>query len=148
MTSAVGDARHKPVYVCELTPRWIYERVELTALTHDGGMKLVWGTRDSYQRSRTRAALINLLPTLATLVFFTATLYPKRPRRRNMALLVSPQLTPRAFTHGLVLRATTPRRLRPLFPPSLCPLQSRPEGLGSPRFSFDSFDFLSRLKSR
>lgn len=45
--------------------------------------------RDSYQRSHTRTALINLLPTLATLVFFTATLYPKRPWRCNIALLVS-----------------------------------------------------------
>lgn len=57
----------------------------------------MWGTPDSYQRSRTRATLINPLPTLATLVFFTATLYLKRPCGRNTALLVALELTPAAF---------------------------------------------------
>lgn len=67
---------------------------------HNEGMKRVWGTHDSCQRSRARTALINLLPTLATHSLFTATLYPKRPRRRNMALLVSLQLTPELSDTG------------------------------------------------
>lgn len=95
-------------------------------------MKLVWGTHYSYQRSRTHKALINLLPTLATLVFFTATLYLKQPCRRNMVLLVSLKLTPWDFRHRLVLRVTTTWGLRLLLlsPPSQAKTYPDPKGLG------------------
>lgn len=106
----------KPAFVRELTRTF----VNLGVYWHlcSRGPEPVWGTCDSYQRSRTPAALRNPLPTLATLVFFTATLYLKRPCGRNRALLVSLQLTPRAFWHGLVLRAAATRGLPPLCPRS------------------------------
>lgn len=81
----------QPVFVCDRLHGQIYQGDDLTAHAHR--RRPVWGIH-SYQRSRTSTARINLLPTLATLSVFTATLYPKRPQRRNMALLVSSQLNP------------------------------------------------------
>lgn len=81
----------QPVFECDRLHGQIYQRDDLTAHVHR--RRPVWGIH-SHQWSRTSAARINLLPTLATLSVFTATLYPKRPQRRNMALLVSSPLNP------------------------------------------------------
>lgn len=132
-------------FICGVRTQ-IYEGLHIRAHIHDRGMKCVWGTHNSQQRSRTCATLINLPPTLAARSFFTATLYPKRPWRCNMALLVSLRLNPRAFGRRLALRAATPQWLRRLFLDSYAPFIPKdpsPKAL-APTFSFD---FLLRLKS-
>ena len=94
-----------------------------------GGPCLWWATRDSCQRSRTRGPLLDRLPALATLVFFTATLYLNV---RNAALLVS---NPPSFHTPARFTRLGDARHR-FVPPRTAEGHSSPGGIGPFCFGF------------